>query len=99
MLLLHVSAGIPAWEAAMTNHPLTLTDQHRTLVLHVLEDHPGSYCWRIVVEECGGAAAECDSTIESPSAYPSHAEAEAACWAAGNRLLDGIRTAGEARAS
>lgn len=80
----------------MTHHPLTLTDRHRTLVLHVVEHQPGSYCWRIVVEE-QGCAADCDSTIESPAAYPSHAEAEAACWAAGNRLLDGIRLAGEAR--
>lgn len=79
----------------MPTHPMTLTDHHRTLVMHVLEDPPGRYTWRIVVEErCGGA--DCDSTIEAAADYPSHAEAEAACWAAGNGMLDGVRTAGEA---
>ncbi len=82
----------------MPTQPLTLTDQHRTLLMHVLEDAPGHYTWRIVVEEnCGGA--ECDSTIEATSEYTSRAEAEAACWAAGNQLLNGPRVASEARAT
>jgi len=83
------------WRSAMpTPHPMTLTDHHRTLVMHVLEDPPGRFTWRIVVEEkCGGA--ECDSMIEAASDYPSHAEAEAACWAAGNSMLDTPRVAGE----
>ncbi|GMG93377.1 hypothetical protein SGO26_21045 [Cupriavidus metallidurans] len=77
-----------------TTHPMTLTDHRRTLVMHVLEDPPGRYTWRIVVEEkCGGA--ECDSMIEAAADYPSHAEAEAACWAAGNSMLDKPRAAGE----
>lgn len=78
----------------MSTHPLSLTDHRRTLVMHVLEDPPGRYTWRIVVEEkCGGA--DCDSTIEAHSDYASHAEAEAACWAAGNGMLDGPRNADE----
>jgi hypothetical protein len=52
-----------------TTHPMTLTDHRRTLVMHVLEDPPGRYTWRIVVEEkCGGA--ECDSMIEAAADYP-----------------------------
>jgi hypothetical protein len=82
----------------MSTLPLTLADSHRTLVLHVLEDPPGLYTWRIVMEEhCGAADADC--TIEATSAYQSEAEAEAACWAAGNYMLDGPRAAGEVRPS
>ena len=78
----------------MQTHPMSLSDQRRTLVMHVMEDPPGRYTWRIVVEEkCGGA--DCDSTIEAHTDYPSHAEAEAACWAAGNGMLDGPRTTSE----
>jgi hypothetical protein len=81
--------------AMPTNHPMTLADHRRTLVMHVLEDSPGHFTWRIVVEEkCGGA--ECDSMIEATADYASHAEAEAACWAAGNSMLDSPRAAGEA---
>lgn len=81
----------------MSTHPMSLSDQRRTLVMHVLEDPPGRYTWRIVVEEkCGGA--DCDSTIEAQSDYGSHAEAEAACWAAGNGMLDGPRKASDVSA-
>ncbi|WP_019450981.1 hypothetical protein [Cupriavidus sp. BIS7] len=77
-----------------TTHPMSLTDHRRTLVMHVLEDPPGRFTWRIVVEEkCGGA--DCDSMIEAASDYPSHAEAEAACWAAGNSMLDTPRAASD----
>ncbi|WP_354687501.1 hypothetical protein [Cupriavidus necator] len=82
----------------MSTLPLTLTDDHRTLVLHVMEDPPGQYTWRIIMEErCGAADADC--TVEATSSYASHAEAEAACWAAGNQMLDGPRAAGEVRAT
>lgn len=78
----------------MFTQPLTLSDNRRTLVMHVLEDPPGRYSWRIVVEEhCGGA--ECDSMIESPQHYASHAEAEAACWACGNGMVDVPRQTGD----
>lgn len=77
----------------MSTQPLTLSDSRRTLVMHVLEDPPGRYSWRIVVEEhCGGA--DCDSTIESALDYASRAEAEAACWACGNGMLDAPRKTG-----
>jgi len=73
--------------------PTMLSDKRRTLVMHVMEDPPGRYSWRIVVEEhCGGA--DCDSTIESSMHYASMAEAEAACWACGNGMLDLPRTTG-----
>ncbi|MDT6962011.1 hypothetical protein QTN24_10935 [Cupriavidus sp. SZY C1] len=78
----------------MSTHPMSLSDHRRTLVMHVMEDPPGRYTWRIVVEEkCGGA--DCDSMIEAQTDYPSHAEAEAACWATGNGMLDGRRIASE----
>ncbi|MNT57950.1 hypothetical protein D3C72_1953580 [compost metagenome] len=48
-------------------------------------------------ERCGAADADC--TVAATSSYASHAEAEAACWAAGNQMLDGPRAAGEARAT
>ena len=80
----------------MSTLPLTLSDHHRTLVLHVLEEPSGQYTWRIVMEElCGAADADC--TVEAPSTYSSHAEAEAACWAAGNGMLDGPRAASKLR--
>ncbi|WP_454766218.1 hypothetical protein [Cupriavidus campinensis] len=78
----------------MSAQPMTLSDHRRTLVMHVLEDPPGRYTWRIVVEEkCGGA--DCDSTIEASTDYPSQIEAEAACWAAGNSMLEGQRATSE----
>ncbi|MGH8788640.1 MAG: hypothetical protein ACREYA_26660 [Cupriavidus necator] len=82
----------------MSTLPLTLTDDHRTLVLHVLEDAPGQFTWRIVMQERCGAADE-DCTVAAPSTYGSRAEAEAACWAAGNGILNGPRAAGELRAT
>lgn len=76
----------------MPANPMTLADHRRTLVMHVMEDPPGRYTWRIIVEEkCGGA--DCDSMIEASRDYASQAEAEAACWAAGNGMLDGQRAA------
>lgn len=80
----------------MSTLPLTLTDNHRTLVLHVLEDAPGQFTWRIIMEERCGAADE-DCTVAAPGIYRSYAEAEAACWAAGNGILNGPRAAGELR--
>ncbi|NUO84599.1 MAG: hypothetical protein HOQ33_21410 [Cupriavidus sp.] len=80
----------------MSTLPLTLTDDHRTLVLHILEDGTGQFTWRIVMEERCGAADE-DCTLAAPGTYSSYAEAEAACWAAGNGILNGPRAAGELR--
>ncbi|PZX25987.1 conserved hypothetical protein [Cupriavidus phytorum] len=80
----------------MSTLPLTLTDNYRTLVLHVLEDGTGQFTWRIVMEERCGAADE-DCTVAAPGTYRSYAEAEAACWAAGNGILNGPRAAGELR--
>lgn len=82
----------------MSMQPLTLADEHRTLLMHVLENEPGHYTWRIVVEESFGGA-DCDSMIEAALDYRSRAEAEAACWAAGNEILHGPRVAGEVRAT
>ncbi|KWR87142.1 hypothetical protein [Cupriavidus sp. IDO] len=82
----------------MSGHSLTLTDDHRTLVLQVLEYGPGLYTWRIVMEELCGCADE-DCTVEATSMYASHAEAEAACWLTGNSILNGPRAAGEVRAT
>lgn len=76
-------------------HPLTLADQRRTLLMHVLQDAPGQYTWRIFVEEhCGCSDADC--TLEATEHYRSEAEAEAACWAVGNQMLSGPRNAGQA---
>ncbi|MNY16320.1 hypothetical protein D3C86_1495810 [compost metagenome] len=85
---------LPSGRTAMSAHPTTIADHRRTLVMHVMEDPPGRYTWRIVVEEkCGGA--DCDSMIEAATDYGSQAEAEAACWAAGNSMLEGQRAASE----
>jgi hypothetical protein len=82
----------------MSTLPLTLTDDHRTLVLHILEDAPGRFTWRIVMQERCGAADE-DCTVAAPGTYNSYAEAEASCLAAGNGILDGPRAAGELHAT
>lgn len=78
----------------MSTTPLTLSDQHRTVVLHVIELAPAHYTWKLVLEEhCGSA--DCDCTIDGQASYPSRIQAQAAAWAAGNLLLHGPRTAGE----
>jgi hypothetical protein len=78
----------------MPSNPVTLTDQHRTLILHVFEMQPEQYTWRMVLEEtCGCADGDC--TFEAQTSYPTRVQAEAAAWAEGNRLLHGPRIAGE----
>lgn len=78
----------------MSEHPVTLTDQHRTVVLHVFEVAPAQFSWCLVLEETCGSA-DCDCTIEGHMRYATRIEAEAAAWAEGNRLLNGTRTASE----
>ncbi|KAA0180649.1 MbtH protein [Cupriavidus sp. H18C1] len=78
----------------MPNTSLSLSDQHRTVVLHVIELQPQAYTWQMVLEEhCGSA--DCDCIIEAHAEWPTQAEAQAAGWAECNRLLNGPRIATE----
>ncbi|MBY4896044.1 hypothetical protein K6V06_03400 [Cupriavidus sp. AU9028] len=70
--------------------PLRLSDRHRTLALHVVQVRSGEYSWQLVLEEhCGSG--DCDCIIETQCCWPTHAQALAAGWAEGNRLLQGTR--------
>ena len=46
----------------MPNTSLSLSDRHRTVVLHVIELQPQAYTWQMVLEEhCGSADCDCSS--------------------------------------
>lgn len=75
----------------MQTPTLTVSDRHRTVVLHVFEVQPQQYTWQMVLEEhCG--AADCDCIIDAPLRWPTQAQAQAAGWAECNRLLHGPRS-------